>query len=601
VEAGNNDEDHVLPVQSRSSRRISTAPWLCMVCLVLAGVSGRSLWSRRGASSVHRVDPVALALDLSDSKITVHMDVLGIDHANLAPDQKVAFTKAIKDAVSTKCKIDDSAVEVDDTLIESTEVDGTNPARTEFKLEITVPAELTTDALKERLVEDGDWKKLIRDELVDSAITRQSTVIVHSGVINTKTEQVLVSEADAHDPIIVLDMDIKGVYYSKLAGKDVRAKFATAIQSGIATERMEATSIGLDVSDGGSNTGSPFVHVTAKIPVPAGVSADATMSRWPDGAAQIGEQVQKNLRAISDVEQMTRDGDAGPHPVLVFPGTLHLGAVRQTYATHLKVGMGVQHLRYNGGAARVEPQVIEDTLKAALVKVAGVEEDDVQVEGTPTQTANEIKYTFSVSARGAAAAAKKMSDWEQQLLPAGRQVQTFFKTTNPEAITDDDEYMVSVGIGDVSNEVDTIDLDLVVHGVNYNEISDKRKKSFLTRLAEAVRQGINDGSGGNDDVDDSVDKIRVVVSPHGTDDTLNVRAQIPAPETSRAQLNMMRDLDAQLVKDKRGGIQEQVEARIEAIQGIEFLTTWTAKAIYVSVPGRIDDFAGDISIRADRT
>merc|ERR1719325_396106 len=106
-----------------------------------------------------------------------------------------------------------------------------------------------------------------------------------------------------------------------------------------------------------------------------------------------------------------------------------------------------------------------------------------------------------------------MSEWEQLFLPAGRQVQTSFKTRNPEAITDDDKYMISVGIGDMSNEVDTIDLDLVVHGVNYNEISDKRKKSFFTRFAEAVRQGIKDGSDGNVDAK-AADDIRVVVSPH---------------------------------------------------------------------------------------
>jgi len=361
------------------------------------------------------------------------------------------------------------------------------------------------------------------------------------------------------------------------------------------------------MGNGGSNSGLPFVHVIAKIPVPSGLSADATMSEWPDGASQIGTKVQEKLRSITGIDQATKQGNNGPHAILVFPGTLHLGAVRQTFATHLRVGIGIQYLRYQAatGKVHVEKSAIEQKLKDSLVKMAGVDEEDVQRVGDPdTSDTDEIKYVFSISARGAEAAAKKTADWEEQLLPAGRLVQKFYETTYPDAVQADhkDDYMVSVGIGDVSNEVDTIDLDLVVHGVNYDEVTDKRKKSFLTKLAEAVRQGVKDGSNGNDYVNNNVARIRVIVSPHDTNDAVNVRVQIPAPETPEDQRDVMSDLDSQLLTKGEGeGLQKKVEEQVKAIQGIEFLTTWTTKAIYVSVPGKIDDFAGDLAVESDRT
>merc|ERR1712242_294889 len=517
------------------------------------------------------------------------------------------FTDAFKTALSAKCKIDKANVKIDATKIVSTSANAAKgtPSRTEFPLEITVPAELTVEALKSRLIEDGDWKKKIRQALVDSGIAFTS-LNVHSGDITTKTDAVLVSEVDVHDPLITLDMDIKGVYYSQLsAGSELRSKFAQAIQAGIATQGLEASSIGLDVSNGGPGTGVPFVHVVAKIPVPAGLSADATMSLWPESGSQIRTQIQEKLRAISGIDQVTKSGKSGPHPITVFADTLHLGAVRQMYATHVKVGVSVHYLRYTpaAGQVHVEPTAIETQVKDALVKMAGVDKDDVEKVGNAvTPNADEIRWVFSVAARGAEAAALKTADWEAKLLPAGRKVQRFFEATYPGAINDADpneEYMVSVGIGDVSSEVDTIDLDLVVHGIDYDEISDKSKKSFLTKLAEAIRQGVKDGAA-NGYVNTNVAKIRVVVSPHDTDDPLNVRAQIPAPALEADQLSVMKALDDKLAKSP-GGIQDTVETRIEAIAGIDFLSTWTTEAIYVSVPGKMDDYAGDVVAETDRT
>merc|ERR1711997_422823 len=395
------------------------------------------------------------------------------------------------------------------------------------------------------------------------------------------------------------DMDIKGIYYDKLsAAPELRQKFAEAVQAGIATHGLDAKSVGLDVSKGGSNAEIPFVHVTAKIPVPSGLSADATMSKWPDGGGeQIGQEVQKNLRAIgSCFEQVTRDAGNGPHPILVFPGTLHLGAVRQTFATHVRVGVDVKHLRHTG-ADKVGEDVIRAQLIHNLKKMAQVEEDDIKlVTGypiIPVGSVDEIKYKFIITAHGPTAAAMKASDWEAKLLPAGRLVQHYFEQTAKSSITDEDEYMVLVGIGDVGNDVDTVDLDLVVHGVDYYAIMDDRKKSFLTKFATAVREGLKTGTSPNTHIVPVVDDIHVTVSPHKTSGALNVRAQIPAPETDADRLALMSALEDSVFEEPPNTLQKKVEDKVKAIPGIEFLSTWTAHAIHVSVPGKIDDFAGD--------
>merc|ERR1712038_1143139 len=489
------------------------------------------------------------------------------------------------------------------------EADG-DPARTEFDVRIRVPTELTARALQDRLLEKGDLLKRIKEKLLTNNLKPETNIVVQSAPMKASKKAVAVD--DDHEPLIVLDVDIRGIYYNKLAASpDIKAKFVEAVQGGIVAHTdLDAKSIGLDVSDAGENAGLPFVHVTAKIPVPSGLSADATMSKWPKGSPQIGVEIQQKLTALGGCfEQVTRD--AGKvNDIDVFPSALHLGAVRTTYAVHLKVNVDVVGLEREGTNDPTEA-VIRKKVTDALKDMAQVEKNDVSIKMTKDED-ELIKYVAEIRARGAFATSAKIADWEQKLLPVGRELQKYFKTRYPNSIVDDqddDQYVVMVGIGDVINDIDTVDLDLVVHGVDYKSLSAERKKAFLSPFVNAVRSGLLEGTEDSNGVEypwiktqNDENKIHVTVSPRDSDNALNVRIQIPAPDTAAELHNLVTTIERNVLVGDKPALQTAVKANVEKISGIEFLSTWTPHAIYVSVPGKvgINDFAGDVAGHMDQ-
>merc|ERR1712241_1637233 len=389
-----------------------------------------------------------------------------------------------------------------------------------------VPVELPARALQDRLLEQGELLKKIKEQLLQIQNFPETNIVVQSAPMKASKRSVAVIDDD-HEPLIILDMDIRGIYYNKLsASPEIKAKFVETVQGGIVahTTGLDSKSIGLDVSDAGTNAGLPFVHVTAKIPVPSGLSADATMSKWPKGSPQIGVEIQQKLTALGGCfEQVTRD--AGKvNDIDVFPSALHLGAVRTTYAVHLKVNVDVVELTHDPNTQANDPSeaVIRKKVTEALKAMAQVETNDVSIKKTKDET-ELIKYVAEIRARGAFATSRKIADWEQKLLPVGRELQKYFKTRYPNSIVDDqddDQYVVMVGIGDVINDIDTVDLDLVVHGVDYKSLSAERKKAFLSPFVNAVRAGLLEGTKDSNGVEypwiktqNDENKIHVTVSP----------------------------------------------------------------------------------------
>merc|ERR1712241_148425 len=174
-------------------------------------------------------------------------------------------------------------------------------ARSEFDVRIWVPVELPARALQDRLLEQGELLKKIKEQLLQIQNFPETNIVVQSAPMKASKRSGAVVDDD-HQPLIILDMDIRGIYYNKLsASPQIKTKFVEAVQGGIVahTTDLDSKSIGLDVSDAGTNAGLPFVHVTAKIPVPSGLSADATMSKWPNtGSPQIGVEIQNRLKAL---------------------------------------------------------------------------------------------------------------------------------------------------------------------------------------------------------------------------------------------------------------------------------------------------------------
>merc|ERR1712039_175562 len=134
------------------------------------------------------------------------------------------------------------------------------------------------------------------------------------------------------------------------------------------------------------------------------------------------------------------------------------------------------------------------------------------------------------------------------------------------AIPDDDLFVVMVGIGNAKSSPDTVDLDFVVHGVDYSQVLPERKKAFLTKFAHEVRWTVKEN-------------INVIVSPRD-DKALNVRAQIPAP----AALADIRLMEEHLIQ-KEALIKRDMLYRLQRMAGIEFVSTWTTDAMAVTWPG----------------
>merc|ERR1711963_854942 len=118
---------------------------------------------------------------------------------------------------------------------------------------------------------------------------------------------------------------------------------------------------------------------------------------------------------------------------------------------------------------------------------------------------------------------------------------------------------------EVSNSPEFIELDLVVHGIDYADLSAQRQRAFLSEFAAAVRSGL-------------------VAPPDKTIKHLTA-------------VKVMIDLEDQLREDT---IQNDVKSSLQLIKALSLVTTWTPEAIHVSEPGEMNDFAGDLAFSADQ-
>merc|ERR1711879_332267 len=132
------------------------------------------------------------------------------------------------------------------------------------------------------------------------------------------------------------------------------------------------------------------------------------------------------------------------------------------------------------------------------------------------------------------------------------------------------DYAFKMLVPKLSNEVSTVDLDMVVHGIDLEAIFSN---------PESVRHGVKDD-------------IKVLVSWQSATGALNLRAQIPAPDNDKTVLEALeKSLE---VESQDGTLKKHLEDQISTIAGIKYVSTWTPTSIVVSLPGHINDFSGDI-------
>jgi len=209
-----------------------------------------------------------------------------------------------------------------------------------------------------------------------------------------------------------------------------------------------------------------------------------------------------------------------------------------------------------------------------------------------------LRLQVVISAHGHKAAEDKVSTWEAKLMPAARAVQKFYRDTHPEA-TQHSNYRVMVGISEVKNKIEFVAMDLVIHGIDVSGVSQDRRQVFFSSLADSVRKGIgeHETSSLSKGTPANYEKMRVAFDEGATEDTVNVRIQIPVTEVVPA-------LDAQGVATLMGNLEKKevrtgLEEEVRKADGVKFISTWTTDAIKVSVPGHIDDFAGDVFDKSD--
>jgi len=334
------------------------------------------------------------------------------------------------------------------------------------------------------------------------------------------------------------------------------------------------------------------------------------MSEWNGGHGQVGESVSSKVKAIATITQASRNSAGSAFEIAVATGPLHLGALRQTFASKIHMEVAVWDILHDGTSANnVDADDIINKVQALIAKQAGLDKEDVKVEpqkgeaadiATAKKSNNPLHLKTDVYVHDESASGLTVAEWQQKLLPAGYQAQQYFKQAYP-AATASADYRFLVGINEVSNSVETIDLDLVVHGIEYSDLSAQRQRAFLSAFAAAVRTGLVNSHDAAGHLASVADQIEVVVSDPGVKGAVNVRAKIPAPKPTAAvkhpEAVLLQFLDGQLNKKQ---IQTDVKTELQGVSGLSFVTTWTPEAIHVSQPGQIDDFAGDLAVKADQ-
>lgn len=651
------DEEQVSLVDSRRStptRYVSTV--VAAVALVAVALGGSLM---RGNAVPFAAVGEQVGLDLDDSEVHVKLDITGVRYSNLdntawddaaslgvdgagnakgppiskckldqdltphlngggadtidADKQKSAFKYALQTAVANKAKVKATSVVLEEEPASSTG----KILRTTALLKLIVPSSLSASAVLSRLNDGSSLMWDIKELLTGCHIPREGDITPHA-VMESKmgSSELSVVETDSN-PSFTVELDVQGIYYRRLAlSADLKTAFVNAIRTGIIPDgvQLKPESIGLDILDGETDADDvPYVIVSASVPVPAGLAADATMSRWPGGREGIGRAITEKLQAIPNIKETSRkEGTVGWHEIQVLPGPLRLGGIRLSYKRQVDVVMEVTGLETAevGSATKTSLQSVLDKVKESLLAAVGKDKNvevvflkdnlagATRVEEVADHTlAGDItilnnadikKVRASVSQFSHITSTPNAAEWESKLIPAVRTVDAYFKKNG---IKSNAKIPIEFATRPpkVSNSPDTFDLDLVVHGINYDAVSAQTQGAFLDDLASAVRDSLENGVGGAH-ITTVKSSIRVAVSSQDSTGAINVKVSIPTPDVGNDLMTFESLLDRKVID---GTLKTSLETTLRDMPGVAYLSTWTPKAISVSMPGQINDYSGD--------
>merc|ERR1712113_461067 len=152
----------------------------------------------------------------------------------------------------------------------------------------------------------------------------------------------------------------------------------------------------------------------------------------------------------------------------------------------------------------------------------------------------------------------------------------------------ENKLLALVGIGNVVNVPDFVDMNLVIHGVDYSQVSPARKRSFLKKLTGHVQTATNWNAGmgagtGGALINAAVADIRAVFTATSAS-TLNVPIRVPVASASDAK-KVELALEQGVATNGATNIKTVLQAALQGEPDIEPVSTWTKKSVTVKLPG----------------
>merc|ERR1712050_99479 len=288
------------------------------------------------------------------------------------------------------------------------------------------------------------------------------------------------------------------------------------------------------------------------------------------------------LQGLSGIEVAT-GGATGVSKIEVYPGPLHLGAIRATYESKATLEFKADHW----GAAS-QQAAFEKQLKKSLVSKLGVPESAIKFNPAGTIAGTVLTNTVEITSPN------KVSDdlqssWQTNVLAAVADAKATWKAENPSlrSAAPANTFTMTVRLPvDIKNEASGIALDFVIQGIDYNAVPEGNKAVFAADLIAQIQTGVYGTMSAAARPALATD-LDVTISPGDTPASLDVTAKIPLQPANinTAMVEMVKDSRA--TAGMPGNLYHDVKLRLTPanLPGLKYFASWTPGSVKVTAPG----------------
>jgi len=278
------------------------------------------------------------------------------------------------------------------------------------------------------------------------------------------------------------------------------------------------------------------------------------------------------LEGIAGIEKASFPAPPDAPRIRVSSSSPHLGNVRVVYGDSVAFEVSVAGITHTHSDTAAEVVEAKKALEDALKSVGQVDAKDLQV--AITANAEPMKFTATISAA-------TRSDWDTTLLQAATSAKGAIRAKHAGSTLS-----ATLPI-DVTSKGKSIDIDLVVHNVDFSALTDPQKAAFLKDFVKAVQEGIRNDGGQIETLlgaprNINADLIDVTVAQE-LKDAVSVHAKIPTSAddalTNSQQVAVVAELD------KLETVSARVQTKLASLTSMAYFSTWTPQAIKVTGPG----------------